>query len=519
MNNLDDLNDLNYYESELYKILLYKNKYKDKFYITIENDKIYIQRKDDSIGWGQNLELIVRDKIKNTDEIITVGSSEENIKTIDFITHKNITDKNYYENDIYKIFSISKKFNDVFKIIYDEDTKIINIIRLDDNIGWGQNLKLKYVNKINNREKIINIGKSLKNNLKINIDVEKLNYTNIYNYYESDNYIINVLENIYNDKFIIHFFEDNNTIYIKRIDSKNGWGQCLKLKIFNIISNHSFIIYIGPSKINELYKKIDLTIRKCFISLTTIPSRIKLPQFIQNINNILSNQTYEIENLFIVIAEKYKRFQENIPENIIKELSSLDKVIIIKIENDFGPSSKYLAPLIHYYDMIKNNILVIIDDDRIYNPNLLSHFVIAYNSYPNITFSSGLWNYYFNKNYKNMDSHFLEIELYKESNTNNFFFGQGLGGFFGFAIKVENMEDFIQYNLKILNRIPKSFYHDEGIMLGYLKYKEEYILYLKHYGCNYIEKEMIDALCNSNLVNRGEIEKEILQITNLEKII
>ena len=73
--------------------------------------------------------------------------------------------------------------------------------------------------------------------------------------------------------------------------------------------------------------------------------------------------------------------------------------------------------------------------------------------------------------------------------------------------------------MKILERIPKSFYHDEGIILGYLKYKEENILYLNHKGCNYIEEEMVDALCKSNLVDRGNIEKEILQITNLEKLL
>jgi hypothetical protein len=44
-------------------------------------------------------------------------------------------------------------------------------------------------------------------------------------------------------------------------------------------------------------------------------------------------------------------------------------------------------------------------------------------------------------------------------------------------------------------------------------------LYLKHYGCNYIEKEMVDALCTSNLVDRGSVEKEILRLTNLENII
>ena len=111
------------------------------------------------------------------------------------------------------------------------------------------------------------------------------------------------------------------------------------------------------------------------------------------------------------------------------------------------------------------------------------------------------------------------MEVDKENNVSKFYFGQGLGGFFGFAIRVHDINKFIDYNIKILERIPKSFYHDEGIILGYLKYKEENILYLNHKGCNYIEEEMVDALCKSNLVDRGNIEKEILQITNLEKLL
>jgi hypothetical protein len=77
---------------------------------------------------------------------------------------------------------------------------------------------------------------------------------------------------------------------------------------------------------------------------------------------------------------------------------------------------------------------------------------------------------YFNKDYKKMHQNYLDIEIYNESNNNNFHFGNGVGGFMGFAIKVNNLQNFIDYNFKILKRLPKSFYHDEGIILGYLKY-------------------------------------------------
>jgi hypothetical protein len=290
------------------------------------------------------------------------------------------------------------------------------------------------------------------------------------------------------------------------------------ININNKLTNNNIQIYIGPSSNNEFYKKIDLIERKCFISLSTIPSRIRLPQFIENIQDLINNQTHLIEDIFIVIPKKYKRFDEKIEESTINRLLKINKVIILNIDIDYGPASKYLGPLIHYNKELENNILVIIDDDRKYNKNLLKHFVIAYNSFPNITFSSGLWSEYFNKNYKDIDNNYLEITLHKEYNNNKFYFGQGLGGFFGFAIKVSNIESFINYNINILSRIPKSFYHDEGIILGYLKYKEEYIIYIKHYGCNFVEEELVDALCTSNLVDRGKIEKEILMLTNLEKL-
>ena len=64
-----------------------------------------------------------------------------------------------------------------------------------------------------------------------------------------------------------------------------------------------------------------------------------------------------------------------------------------------------------YENILRNNLLIIIYDDRKYNKNLIKNFVIGYNSYPDIKFSSGLWNEYFNKDYKNLDDNFLEFKI------------------------------------------------------------------------------------------------------------
>jgi len=523
---INKYNEINYYESEYYKIQLYNNKFKDNFflYLDIDNKEIYIKRIDvvDNIGWGQDLNLIVRNKIKHEDEIINVGQSKTNIKKVYFnaINLNNLNNLNHYENDNYKIFYISEKYNDVFKISYNESTYFLKIKRLDDiTTGWGDDLVLKYIDKKSTKEKLIKIGSSKINEMEIKVNIDILPYRIIYNLYESKHYEITLDKYNHPDLFIINFYEENQTIYIKRMDANIGWGGKLKINIFDIDKKHNFNIFIGSSLKNEIYKKLDLTIRKYYISLTTIPSRIKLPSFIENIEYLLLNQTYPIETIYITIARKYKRFTETIDETIINKLKSYLKINLIILDDDYGPASKYLAPLINYYKELENNILIVIDDDRKYNVNLVKNFATVYNSFKNITFSSGLWKEYFNKDYKNMSDNYLDIEIYNESNNNNFYFGNGLGGFMGFAIKVNNLQNFIDYNFKILKRLPKSFYHDEGIILGYLKYKEETIVYLNHKGCNHIDNEMVDALCNAGLVNRNNIEKEILQVTNLEKIL
>ena len=73
------------------------------------------------------------------------------------------------------------------------------------------------------------------------------------------------------------------------------------LNIYDKKNNNDNIIYIGSSEINEIYKKINLNKKKVYVSLTTIPSRIKLQQFYNNIVSLIKNQTY------IVIFRIYKR--------------------------------------------------------------------------------------------------------------------------------------------------------------------------------------------------------------------
>ena len=300
----------NYYESEYYKITLLDIKNNDTFSFDFNDEKreltIKLMYKINS-GWNYNLKLNLRNKLLAKDHIINIGNSYESIKKINIdydildISEKENTagprracsdadpldlpkvvgatkeqmilyPKTHYENKEYKIFYISKLYNDVFKINYDENAKMINIIRTDIDSNWGQDLMLKYVEKNDSnikKIKYIHIGKSKVNNLTLNLDISQIPYEPIYNYYESESYILTLYQNVFPDNFLLKICEDVSLtyIYIKRLDKNSGWGQELKLNILNKITNQNFIIHIGPSKINEFYRKIDLTPRKCFAAL------------------------------------------------------------------------------------------------------------------------------------------------------------------------------------------------------------------------------------------------------------
>jgi hypothetical protein len=132
------MNDLfiNYFESEYLKINIYKSKYIDKFsiYYNINTQLIEISRIDidKDGGWGQDLHLLVHNKILHKNNIIKVGKSKNDYVAVPFKFNINdIKERYHYENENYKIFYISEKFNDIFKIDYNENDKLLIIKRID----------------------------------------------------------------------------------------------------------------------------------------------------------------------------------------------------------------------------------------------------------------------------------------------------------------------------------------------------------------------------------------------------
>jgi hypothetical protein len=121
------------------------------------------------------------------------------------------------------------------------------------------------------------------------------------------------------------------------------------------------------------------------ISLTTIPSRFNV---IHKTINSIKKQIRQPSKIFLNIPNKYKRFFSN-----EFEFSSLTNVIDDNLEisrcEDFGPGTKLLGSIKKYegYDFV-----ILIDDDHVYNSNMLDIFYQQYQNNQDNVYSFCVYN-------------------------------------------------------------------------------------------------------------------------------
>ena len=116
-----------------------------------------------------------------------------------------------------------------------------------------------------------------------------------------------------------------------------------------------------------------------YVSLTTIPQRIKS---IKKSIDSLINQTQKPDKIFINIPTKYRRFSETIQDDQIPKFSN-DSVEIIRCD-DFGPGTKLLGSL---EKLSKNSLVILADDDNIYENYMIEKFYYYYCLSPNNAYS------------------------------------------------------------------------------------------------------------------------------------
>ena len=80
------------------------------------------------------------------------------------------------------------------------------------------------------------------------------------NKFENEKYRIQKVKDNFNDKFEI--IEEEDILYIKRLDRDDGWGADLMINIFDKIDNLEYIKNIGKSDINSIEIKLDKKVSK-----------------------------------------------------------------------------------------------------------------------------------------------------------------------------------------------------------------------------------------------------------------
>ena len=184
-----------------------------------------------------------------------------------------------------------------------------------------------------------------------------------------------------------------------------------------------------------------------YVSISTIPQRIK--NLNESVKSLL-NQTKKPDKIFINIPFKYQRFTEIIKDEQIPKFDS--NLIEITRCEDCGPATKLLGSL---NKLEKNSLVILADDDHIYENYMIEKFFYFYSKAPNNAYS------------------FYVHPLGK------FGIGQGADGF---AINTNHLTGIKIFYDKIVKNYKELFLHDD-LWISYFLYffKKNKILSLKEY--------------------------------------
>ena len=184
-----------------------------------------------------------------------------------------------------------------------------------------------------------------------------------------------------------------------------------------------------------------------YISISTIPPRLK--NLNESIRSLL-NQTRKPDKIFVNIPYKYKRFSETIEDNQIPKFDS-DIVEVTRCE-DCGPGTKLLGSLNKFE---KNSLVILADDDHVYEDYMIEKFLYFYSKAPNNAYS------------------FYVHPL------GNFPVGQGADGF---AINTNHLKGVKNFYDKVAKDYKELFLHDD-LWISYFLYffKKNKILSLQEY--------------------------------------
>ena len=171
-----------------------------------------------------------------------------------------------------------------------------------------------------------------------------------------------------------------------------------------------------------------------YVSISTIPQRIK--NIRESVESLLK-QTRKPDKIFINIPFKYERFSETIDD---KQIPKFDNNIVeITRCEDCGPGTKLLGSLNKFE---KNSLVILADDDHIYEDYMIDKFAYFSSKAPNNAYS------------------FYVHPL------GNFGIGQGADGF---AINTNHLNGIEEFYKKIVKDYKELFLYDD-LWISYFLY-------------------------------------------------
>ena len=184
-----------------------------------------------------------------------------------------------------------------------------------------------------------------------------------------------------------------------------------------------------------------------YVSLTTIPQRVK--NLNKSVESLLK-QSKKPDKIFVNIPLKYKRFEETIDDNKIPKFDN-SAVEITRCE-DYGPGTKLLGSLDKFE---KNSLLILADDDHVYEDYMIEKFF-----------------YFYSKASNNAYSFYVHP-------LGNFGIGQGADGF---AINTNHLTGIKNFYDKVAKDYKELFLHDD-LWISYFLYffKKNKILSLREH--------------------------------------
>ena len=184
-----------------------------------------------------------------------------------------------------------------------------------------------------------------------------------------------------------------------------------------------------------------------YISISAIPQRLK--NLNQSVESLLK-QTRKPDKIFINIPYNYKRFNETIKDNQIPKFDN-SLVEVTRCE-DCGPGTKLLGSLNKFE---KNSLVILADDDHVYEDYMVEKFFYFYSKAPNNAYS------------------FYVHPL------GNFGIGQGADGF---AINTNHLTGIKNFYDKVVRDYKELFLYDD-LWISYFLYffKKNKILSLQEH--------------------------------------